>query len=260
MPAPSKAAAAPLIFFALVFALTAPFLVLSAVHPMQLLPGLPLAALMVVCPLASALILARWREGAGAAAALLERSIDFRQLRASIWLAVAALANPLLFGAALALQHLQSVDVPAVAISPRALLLFVVFLVAALCEEIGWSGYVFGPLQRRWGFAGASLLLGAVWAAWHFIPLLQVGRSLEWIAWWTLWTVAARVVMMWLFNRSGGMVLVVAIYHATSNLCWQLYPVDGSYFDPRISGIVTAAMAVPLLWAFRRTGGVHSPP
>jgi hypothetical protein len=259
--APNKQDAAPLTFFALVFALSAPFLLLSAAHPMQLLPGLPLAALMVVCPLIAALVLAFSREGASAAVALIQRATSFRQSPAWIWFVIAILANPVLFGVALALQHLQGVEVPAVLISPHASVLFVVFLVAALSEEIGWSGYAFAPLQHRWGFLGASLMLGAVWAAWHLIPLLQIGRSPEWIAWWALWTVAARVIMMWLFNRSGGSVIAVALYHAVSNLSWQLYPIDGSYFDPHISGIIAAAIAIPLLLTHRSTrGGVHPPP
>jgi membrane protease YdiL (CAAX protease family) len=47
------------------------------------------------------------------------------------------------------------------ALSPAAaaLLKFFVFLVGALGEELGWSGYVLDPLQDRWSAlrAGTSL-------------------------------------------------------------------------------------------------------
>jgi hypothetical protein len=39
-----------------------------------------------------------------------------------------------------------------------------------------------------------------VWAVWHVIPLLSALRSLAFIAWWSLGTVALRVVIVWLYN------------------------------------------------------------
>jgi len=31
------------------------------------------------------------------------------------------------------------------------------------------------------------------------------------------------------------------------NVTWQLYPVNGSYFDPRISGIISALIVVIII-------------
>jgi membrane protease YdiL (CAAX protease family) len=50
-----------------------------------------------------------------------------------------------------------------------------------LGEELGWSGYAIDLLQARWGALGAGILLGSVWAVWHFVPLAQVHRSPGWI-------------------------------------------------------------------------------
>lgn len=38
----------------------------------------------------------------------------------------------------------------------------------------------------------------------HYVPLLQQGRSAGWIAWWSLFTVAHRVLITWIYNNSGG--------------------------------------------------------
>ena len=38
-----------------------------------------------------------------------------------------------------------------------ALPLFATFLLPALAEELGWSGYALDPLQARWGALIASL-------------------------------------------------------------------------------------------------------
>ena len=123
----------------------------------------------------------------------------------------------------------------------------------ALLEELGWTGYALDPLQARYGPRGAGIRLGLFWVAWHFVPLAEAGRGVEWIAWWSAWTLAERVIMVWLYNWTRGSVLAVALYHAMSNLCWQLYPVQGSHFDPRISAVLTAALAVAL--SIRRGAG-----
>ncbi len=48
----------PLTFFALVFGLSIPFWLIGAATDLQLMPGLPLSALMAFCPLAALLGLA----------------------------------------------------------------------------------------------------------------------------------------------------------------------------------------------------------
>ena len=96
-------------------------------------------------------------------------------------------------------------------------------------------------LQERFGAFRASLIIGVVWAVWHFIPLLEAQRSLEFIAWWSLGTLALRVIIVWLYNNTGRSVFVAAVFHAMVNLTWQLFPVNGSYYDPRLSGLIAVA-------------------
>ena len=65
----------PLAFFLLVFALAIPFLLIGAVTRIQLLPGLPVASLMAVCPATAALILVYRDDGAAGAKALLKEGL-----------------------------------------------------------------------------------------------------------------------------------------------------------------------------------------
>ena len=122
-------------------------------------------------------------------------------------------------------------------------------------EELGWTGFALPALRARLSPLPAALVLGAVWAVWHFIPLVEAHRAPGWIAWWTLGTVANRVVMVWLYERAGRSLSGQVVVHAMSNLCWQLYPVQGSWFDPRIHGLVMAALAailtVTAYWSMR---------
>jgi membrane protease YdiL (CAAX protease family) len=250
-----KSADAPLTYFILIFVLSIPFWTFSAATDRELMPGLPPASLMVVCPALAALLIRLRRFGRESAIALLARMFDIRRLQFPSAVVLLLLINPLLFATSLAIQQSLGVEAPLPSIQPfRVLALFCVFLVAAVCEELGWSGYALDPLQSRWGEALAGLTIGLVWALWHFAPLAQAGRSTEWIAWWSLWTSAARVIMVWLYNRTGRSVFGISLYHAASNVCWQIYPVRGSYFDPTVSALVTVAFAAILIrpWRFKR--------
>ena len=131
-----------------------------------------------------------------------------------------------------------------------ALLKFLAILVGALGEELGWSGYAIDPLQQRWNALKASLVLGWVGVAWHIVPLLLVQRPPTWIAWWSLYALSARLLMVWLYINTGRSVVAAALFHATLNLSFMLFPVYGSHFDMRLGGLVMAAVAavVTVIW------------
>jgi membrane protease YdiL (CAAX protease family) len=193
---------------------------------------------------------------------LMARALDYRRIPNIGWYAVLLLAAPAVCVASFFVQRALGVTVPPPRIAPLAtLLLSLFFLVGAICEELGWSGYALEPLQGRFGALRASLILGLVWAAWHLIPLAQVGRSGVWIAWWALGTVAARVLMVQLFNRTGRSVFGQALFHAASNLAWQLYPVQGSFWDPAIYGpLMAVAAAAMVIAGGSRRPSLRSPP
>lgn len=235
----------PLIYFGLVFALTIPFWGLGAATGLSLLPGLPIAALAVVCPALAAVILAFGAGGGRGAVALLSRALDAALVRPTALFAPLLLTAPALFALAFVVMRLTGSAVPAPQVEfLRALTLALMFLPAAFAEELGWSGYALDPLQARWGPLRASLILGAAWAAWHLVALIQAHRTADWIAWWALWTLSGRVLMVWLYNRTGRCVFGQALFHASSNLAWQLFPVQGSWFDPRVMGLVFTAAAL----------------
>jgi uncharacterized protein len=236
------------IYFTLVGALTIPFWLLGQRIQWNLLPGLPIAALAVAVPAGTAILLSLGEGRTGAARAFLVRAISARGIRK--WMVPALVLNPVLFATAFAIARLRGDEIPdpVVSLASGAAMLLM-FVPAALLEEIGWSGYALPRLQALMSPLAAALALGFVWALWHLPALLQVGRSPEWIGWWCVWTVAARVIMVWLYNWSGGSVLSVAACHAVSNLCWQVYPVNGSHFDPQLSALVTLVPAGLLAFA-----------
>jgi uncharacterized protein len=241
----------PLKFFLLVFALSIPFWLLGEVRRLEFLPGLPLGALIAVCPGMAALILTHRERGMPGAKALLKRAFDCKRIKEKIWYAIALFLMPGVMLLSYGLMRMTGKPVPAPQISLwPTLVMCVAFFIGAASEELGWSGYVIDPMQDRWGALRAAVLLGLIWVVYHYVALIQLHRSAEWIAWWSLGTVSLRVIIVWLYNNTGGSVFTASLFHATINVTWQLFPIHGSHFDPRVTGLITAFLAaiVTVIW------------
>lgn len=235
-------------FFLLVFVLSIPFWLLGAVTGLQLMPGLPLSALMTFCPLIAASILTYQENRTKGVNELLRRAMDYKRTRAKIWYIPIALLMPGVAALSYGIMRLTGMPLSAPHISVISILvLFVAFFIAALGEELGWSGYALDPMQERWSALWAGILLGVIWAAWHIVPLVQVHRPTAWIVWWCLFTVSLRIIMVWLYNNTGKSVFAVTIFHAISNITTLLFV---GYYDPHIAGVIMvfAAVIVTIVW------------
>jgi membrane protease YdiL (CAAX protease family) len=250
-------------FFLLTFVISIPFWLVGTVTGLQVLPGVPVSSLMVVSPVMAASILLFQESKIAGISELLRRSFDYKRIRAKVWYAPIVLMVPGAMVLTYGLMRWVGSPVPTPQISVLVVLVMsLVFFIAALGEELGWMGYAIDLMQDRWNAVQASILLGLVWATWHFVPLVQAGRSLAWIAWWCLFTVASRVLIVWLYNNTGKSIFATAIYHASSNVSTVLF---ADYFDPRITGLILAfaALIVVFLWGsktlaryrYARSGG-----
>lgn len=238
-----------LLFFLLVFALSAPVWLIGAVSRWQLLPGVPASGIMAMCPALAATLLV-YRDGGGSAITVLfKRSLDYSRITTSAWLLPMLLLTPAVMFISYAAMQLLELPLPAADINwCAAVPLFLVLFFAALSEELGWSGYALDPLLDRWSALGASLILGSVWAAWHIVPLQQAGRATTWIAWWCLATVSLRILHTWLYRNTGNSIVGQALFHASFNTSWQLFPDHGSHYNPKITGLVLAVTAACVVW------------
>ncbi len=109
------------------------------------------------------------------------------------------------------------------------LLLLQVFLIGGGNEELGWRGFALPRLQTRYSALVASLVVGVVWAAWH-LPLFVVAGSSQAgdpIHFYVVSVVALSVVFTWLYNQTGGSVLLTMVLHASVNTGGLLYLAGG---------------------------------
>jgi membrane protease YdiL (CAAX protease family) len=151
----------------------------------------------------------------------------FRRLRlwrvgVGWWAAVVLLST--LGVVAVGLSVLLGGEAPDLAVTmlPGAvfLLLFSIFPGSAGGEELGWRGFALPYLQAGRSALGASVVLGVAWGVWH-MPLYLIGtdnRPLTLFAPWVLLTVAASVILTWMYNGTRGSLLIVVLFHAASNL------------------------------------------
>ena len=200
----------PLItFFVLTFVISWGFLPVEAV---RFLPSGPLIAALIVAPLTLG-----W---AGL------RDLGSRMIRWRVrwyWYALA-------IGLPLAV-HLLNVmlnvalgaPAPSLAQFSPAYALLVVFAVrlvnpadGPLGEEPGWRGFAQPRLQADRSPLLATLILAALVTVWH-VPtfILEAGLQASFILGGVLATMAVTFWYAWLFNRTGGSVLMTLIAHAT---------------------------------------------
>lgn len=243
----------PVLFGVFVLALSLPFWRFGG-GSLGLPVNLPVGALRFVCPAVAALLLVGWAEGRAGLRRLLRRVVDFSGMRPRWWLVPVLGTAPLVVLLTYWLPHAFGRPLPTPNV-PMALVpvLLCVFLISAAAEEIGWSGYLTEPTVRRFGLLGGGVLLGVVWAAWH-IPgwYLQAGNTLAWTAGQFLLTVAFRVIIVWLHERTGRSLPAAILFHTTINVAEFLFPNHGPSFDPVVAGLVATVIAAALI-VFDRT-------
>ncbi|HYO39082.1 MAG TPA: CPBP family intramembrane glutamic endopeptidase [Nocardioidaceae bacterium] len=92
-----------------------------------------------------------------------------------------------------------------------------------LTEEAGWRGVALPHLRAGLGSLPAGMLLGALWAGWH-TPMffLEDTRQTYPFAGFLVMVVSISVVMTWVWDHTGGSVLIAALFHAAMNTAWAV--------------------------------------
>jgi membrane protease YdiL (CAAX protease family) len=249
----TKATRTQINFFILVFALSIPFWVLGTfVKTTGIFPiNLPIAALMLICPITAAIILTRKADKENGVKSLLTRVADYKKIKKPIWYIPTFLLIPILMLLAYILMKWLNIPMPKQSIHLiEAMILFALFFIGAICEEVGWTGYITDPLQICYGAFCASLIIGTVWGVWLIIPYSQANRTPMWILWQFAGTVALGIIIVWLYNNTGKSLLAAILCHTTINMSEYLFPNYGSHDDPFFFVIllVIAVFVITYFW------------
>jgi uncharacterized protein len=191
------------------------------------LPSMLMNVLLVLTvfsgPTLAALVVTNITEGRAGVKRLLKRCIQWRVglpwylvalfIMLIVWLLAytAILGLPLLVGAVTHWSLLLTVFLPLVAVG---------IVIPAIDEEPGWRGFALPRLQQRYGPLWASVILGTLHGLWHIPAVFTVlfgplpfADLLPFI----LSNLFATVLYTWVYNRTGGSILIAMLMHAASN-------------------------------------------
>jgi uncharacterized protein len=151
--APSKRS--PLRYFLLVLALSIP---IWLIEPRDW----PITA-SVSAPLIAALILVYREYGPTGTMKLLKRVFDYKRIKPKIWYVPTIFLLPIIYLLTYGVTRLTGLPLPDKPYIPFLMvpLLFVLFFILAIGEEVGWTGYATDHLQERWSALTTSIVLGS---------------------------------------------------------------------------------------------------
>ena len=225
----------PLKYFVLAFAFSWALWVPATLEARGLISPLPVPATFLGAfgPMVAAVAITAQEGGRAELRSLLSRVVRWRV--APIWYGVALLGPLVLTLGAMALHVVfggQPPDLLAmIGALPTVLALSVYMLIqVGIGEEIGWRGYALPKLQTGYSALVSSVILGMLWALWHlplfFNPATSYSNTPFWV--FLVFLLPFPIVYTWIFNSTGGSVLMVMILHAVTNASigplWRAIP------------------------------------
>jgi uncharacterized protein len=184
------------------------------------------------------------------------------------WYAVAILTAPLLVTATLLALSLTSPEfLPSIFTSDEKvrLLLFGIgwgLVGGGLLEELGWTGFAVPTLLRqRHGVLATGLFVGVLWGLWHFLisfwasgtssGALSLAGFLPAVLFYVGSLPAYRVLMVWVYDRTGESMLVAMLMHTSFSASMLIQQPPGLALVPGLAWNLVLAAA---LWVV--IGGV----
>lgn len=127
------------------------------------------------------------------------------------------------------------------------------FVLAAVFEELGWRGYAFDSLQSRFNLFTASVLFGLLWSLWH-IPLIFLNNSYQYKVFQeSIWFgmnfivsgIPLGVVISWICIKNGKSVIAAIIFHFMVNMTQEMWAI--SQTTKCIETVVLAGVAAVIV-------------
>jgi uncharacterized protein len=174
-------------------------------------------------PSVASLLMTGLVDGRAGLRALLSRLLTWRV--GAHWYAVTLLTTPLVYVAmSFALSFTSHAFLPNILTTNDTAALLLMGLAYGLlgggfCEELGWTGFAVPRLRQPYGVLSTGLIVGVLWGAYHFSVIYWSSASSGALALVILlarlfaWLPACRVLMVWVYDRTGSL-LVAMLMHA----------------------------------------------
>jgi membrane protease YdiL (CAAX protease family) len=123
-------------------------------------------------------------------------------------------------------------------------------------EEIAWRGFALPRLQSQYGALGGSVILWVPWTLLH-LPYFFIKESmLQQMGFvpFAAGTLTMSILFAWLFNNTGGSVLLCTLMHAALNVWAPLLTPDHSLLPSYVGYGINGALALFLMLWF---GAAH---
>ena len=116
------------------------------------------------------------------------------------------------------------------------------FLVDAISngEEMGWRGYALPRLQARHNALVASLILGVIWAIWHYPKFMAPGNDSSFGLFFVK-IMAEAVLFTWIYNNTRGSLLMTTLCHAAANTAGVFLPIANTAVGSHVSTLALQA-------------------
>ncbi len=160
------------------------------------------------------------------------------------------------FGCLLNIQTIGDLNLPATGLKLIGLIIFKLlyqfFFFNAIGEEVGWRGFALPRLQAKTSPLIAAFIIALFWAPWHFFLWQAEGSPvltcLHWLVRY-VGTIIVSVLIVWIYNRSKGSILVAGITHAAWNTACGFIPIkDGLVLYPTSFLAVLVIILTDRMW------------
>jgi len=243
-------------YLLVLFGLCVPIWIIGSLVDIELFPGFRLFQAGLAMPMVAALILTFRERGWDGIAALLRRTYDAGRIRPLIWLLAMLLLPPSVGLINFEILRLAGVDLPPPTFSWPVFLGYCTVFLMTYGEELGLTGYALDPVQKRHSALVTGIILGVVWAGYHIPGFVISGYyTAAWIFWHAVYTVASRVLFVWIYNNSGQSLFSMALCHWTFGIFWILWPQENlqqavPFYRPEIAVGVAMfyVLVVVTLW------------
>lgn len=145
---------------------------------------------------------------------------------------------------------------------------FIPGLLKPLGEEIGWRGFLVPQLSKTFSYAKVSIIVGIIWAVWHYPAILCTDYNIGTPAWcaipcFTILVIEVSFVSAWLRLRSKSLWPCVLLHSSHNAIVQEFFTpitIDKGYtkffIDEFGVGLVIAAGVVAwLFWKHRDSIG-----